>query len=234
MKKIIIGFILLPLIIFATGVMFVLVGGGLNSMFKKDSGVSTAENKTQPQTEKTDVPSAQAPNITQVTKPAISYAITYYDVSGLTKDEIKANMTQARKGTFLEGHNGATTAEININFKRRQLADKCETVMDKFDLSLIYTYPRLTSLPSVSSGIAAAWNTFIAALKVHEEGHAKIEVERANILFQKLLSLPEYKTCEEFDQTYDVATNTHEEETKLIGAQYDKDTQGGRLQGISF
>lgn len=234
MKKIIVSFILIPIIIFAVGAILVLVGGGLNSIFEKDFGSPAAEDKTPSQTKKTEVPPAKVQKITQITKPAISYATVYYDVNGLTKDEIRTSMKQAQTGTFLEGHDGATTAQININFKRRQLADKCETVMDKFDVSLTYTYPRLISLPNVSPKIAAEWNRFIDALKIHEEGHAKIEIERAGLMLRELQKIPTYATCEEFDRVWQAKADTFDLETKQIEAAYDRDTQNGKTQGATF
>ena len=233
MKKILIGFLLIPVIIFAVGATFVLVGGGLNSLFKKDSGAPVTE-KTASQAEKAETSAATAPVSAQVTKPSVSYATAYYDVSGSTKDEIRASKVQAKKGTFLQGHDAATTAETRINFKRRQLAGKCETVMDAFVVKLTYTYPRLITLSDVSSEVASEWSQFIVALTVHEEGHAKIETERASLLLKELQSLPSFATCEEFDQTWQARANVFDQETKQIEAAYDRETQDGKTQGVIF
>jgi len=233
-KKILVGLLLLPVFIFVAGVIVVLVGGGLNSVFKKGSDYPVVEKEAPPEAENKVPQTVKPSEITQVKRPTITYDTAYYDLAGLTKEEIRANKAQARKGSFFEGHDAATTAEININFKRRQRTNRCETVMDQFDLGLTYTYPRLTSLPNISQELASQWNQFIAALKVHEEGHAKIEVERAGLMLKELQNLPTYVTCEEFDRAYNAMASAHEDQTKLIEAQYDKDTQSGRLQGVSF
>ena len=204
MKKIIIGFILVPIVIFAVGAGIVLIVGG------------------------------RAPKVVQVTKPAISYTTDYYDVSGLTKDEIWASQTRARRDTFLEGHPAVTIAKVDINFKTRQFGGKCKATMIKFDVSLTYVYPRLTSLPDVSPGIAADWNRFVAALKVHEEGHAKIEVERAGLMLEELQKIPAYATCEEFNRVWRAKANAFALETKQVEAAYDRDTQSGKTQGAVF
>ncbi|MDP3769871.1 MAG: DUF922 domain-containing protein [bacterium] len=205
MKKILIGFIFVPVIIFAVGAVIVLIVG-------------------------------KAPEIVEVAKPTTLYATDYYDFSGLTKDEIRANriQAQAKKADFLVGHPAALIAKVDINFKPRQSGDTCKAKITKFDISLTYVYPRLTSLPNVSSGVAAEWNRYIAALKVHEEGHAKIEVERAGIMLKELQNLPAYATCEEFNRAWRAKASAFELETEQIEAVYDRDTQSGKTQGAIF
>ena len=232
MKKLLIGILLFPLLIFAVGAMLVFVGGGLNSIFKKDIAPAP-EGGVRKQIE-TESSSVKDPAIIQVTKPSISYATVYYDVIGLTKEEIRTNKAQARGGTFFEGHDGATTAETHINFKRRQLANTCETAMNEFNFKLTYTYPRLILLASISPEIKTDWDRFTTALKVHEEGHGKIEIERAEFMLRELQKIPAYATCEEFDRAWKAKANAIDLETKQIEEAYDRDTQSGKTQGLVF
>ena len=231
MKKVLIAILLVPIAIFAVGVVALLVGKGMGFLSPQEPTTSVDEKET-PQVETTAKSQPVKPS--SVSKPAFTYATVYYDANGSTRDEIRADMERSKSGSFLAGHDGATTAEMNIKFATRQSPGLCETVLTRFDVSITYTYPRWASPPVATTDVVAKWNSFIVALKVHEEGHSKIEAERTDILFQKLVSLPGYKTCEEFDRAYKATANAHDNETKLIEAQYDKDTQGGRLQGVSF
>lgn len=210
MKKLFIGIILFPVLIFIVGLILVFAGKGLNLISP------SAEKKS-------------------VTEPSVNYASTqYYDAVGVTIDEIRASMTRARKDTFLEGHPAVTIVKTNINFTTRQLVNTCKAVMTKFDLDITYVYPRWTPPPGVSSDLVAKWDSFVAALKVHEEGHAKIEVERASVAMNELQKLPSYPKCEDFDRTWRARASALEAETKQIEAQYDRDTQSGKLQGAIF
>ena len=143
-------------------------------------------------------------------------------------------MTQAKKGTFLAGHDAATTAETHINFARRQLSDTCEAVMTQFNLIVTYTYPKWIPPQGVWPDVTAQWNSFIAALEVHEEGHAKIEVERASATLQELQRIPMQPTCEAFENIWQAKAGLLDQETKELQARYDRDTQSGKTQGASF
>lgn len=143
-------------------------------------------------------------------------------------------MIEAKRGTFLEGHDAATTIETNINFTRRQLADKCEAVMTQFNLNMTYIYPKWIPPLDAAPDLVAKWGAFLAALKVHEEGHAKIETERANIVMRELQKMPPRSTCEDFDSVWQAKANAFDLETKEIEARYDSDTQSGKSQNAIF
>lgn len=210
MKKLFIGILLFPVLIFVVGLVLVLAGKGFNFISP------SAEKKS-------------------VTAPAVNYVPTqYYDAVGSSIDELRASMIRTRKDTFLEGHPAVTIVKTNINFTTRQLVNTCKAVMTKFDLDITYMYPRRTPPQGVSSDLVAKWNSFIAALKIHEEGHAKIEIERASVVMNELQKLPAYPKCEDFDRAWRSKASALEAETKQIEVQYDRNTQSGKLQGAIF
>lgn len=232
-KKIFIGFLLLPLGIFGVGVMLILLGVGTNFIFHTNT--SSKSKTTVPSvTSTTSKNTSAAPTGSVVSAPHIAFKTTYYNPTGSTRDEIRANMTALRQGTFLVGHDAATTSKIDINFQRRQLSGTCETRMSQFDLTLTYTYPKWTPPANIPPELIAQWNIFIAALKVHEEGHANIEISRVKELFTALKSIGTYATCDEFDRVWQAKADTMDAETKKIEAKYDQDTKGGQTQGVRF
>ncbi len=233
MKNFFIGILLFPLIIFAVGLVLVLAGKGLDFILPSKEKPA-AEETAAPSAEKVRTqPTTSAPKA--ISKVTVKYSATqYYTATGSTRDEIRASMAQAKLGTFLGGHDAATTAETNINFARRQLTDKCEAVMTRLDLILAFTYPKWTPSQGASSDLIAKWDSFLAALKIHEEGHAKIEIERANIVMQELQKIPAQSTCEAFDGVWQAKADALDQETKSIEAQYDRDTQSGKSQGVAF
>ena len=196
MKKIIIGFILVPVIIFAIGATFVLVGGGLNSLFEKDSD---APNSTAPAAvpdevgsagEKTSSSALQTSTPRPIMKPNIINEPTeYYVVTGATKEEIRASMAQAKMSVFLDGHVGE---------------------------------------------VVVAWDAFIAALTIHENGHAEIELRNIANTFEALKQMPSYATCDEFDSVWQAMAEKREREDRAEQARYDQETQSGKLQNVTF
>ena len=233
MKKILIGILLFPLLIFIVGAVVVVGGKSLN-LFPQRQNLQEVKNESGLETKKTEIQTTSSPAPRQLTAPITTYGTKYYAVSGSTRDEIEASMTAAKRGTFLEGHSGATTAETHINFSRRQLAKTCEATMTQFNLTLTYTYPKWTASPASAPELVEKWNAFIAALIVHEQGHAQIEVKRAAVVMQELQNLPAYATCEAFDAAWQAKASALDEETTQIERQYDRDTQGGKTQGVIF
>ncbi|OGZ10232.1 MAG: hypothetical protein A3D65_04010 [Candidatus Lloydbacteria bacterium RIFCSPHIGHO2_02_FULL_50_13] len=234
MKKLLF-ILLIPFIIFAFGVVLVFVGGGLDALFSKAPSSPKVTSGVSPE----DGAGAQVvyvPAPLEIGAPnVINVPTEYYTVTGATKEEVRASMAQAKKtNVFLEGHVGATSAQTGINFKRRQLADKCEAVLTQFDLRMGFIYPRWAQPPGASSEVIAAWGAFIAALIVHEEGHAKIELENITETFQALKQMSPYATCEEFDRAWQALAEKREREDRAEQARYDVETQSGKLQNVTF
>lgn len=234
MKKLFIVLLLFfsfPFIIIAVGIVVVVIGKGTGLLVPKSPEIRAEEKEAvssaEPGGEETARPVA-------LSKPNIRYATEYYDVFGSSRDEIRANMEQKKKSTFLEGHDAATLSQTTVNFSTRQLADKCEAVLTQFDSSITYVYPRWTPLSNVSADLTDRWNAFMTTLKIHEEGHAKIEVDRINLFFKELKSFPESKNCQEFDRAWRAKADAFDAESLQLGAEYDRATNGGRTQGTIF
>lgn len=213
MKKIFLIILLTPVFIFVVGLVVVFGVKGFNAL------------------------SSSAPSSSRqsVTAPTIIYAPTqYYDATGATVEEIRASMSKSRRDTFLEGHPAVTLVKTNINFTTTQRANTCNAVMSKFDLTITYVYPKWTPPQGAPKELVAKWDSFVAGLVVHEGGHAKIEIERAAILMQELQKMPMLSTCEAFNEAWRAKAGTFEAETNQREAQYDKDTQSGKLQKAIF
>ncbi|MDP3769911.1 MAG: DUF922 domain-containing protein [bacterium] len=235
MKKILIGVLIFPVLIFAVGLILVFAGKGLNIFSSPESPESSMvlPEATDTGTKARDGSTSPAPR--QITAPNIINDPTeYYIVTGATKEEIRASKFQSKKGTFFEGHDAATVAQTSINFRRRQLADKCEAVLTQFDLHMGFIYPKWITPPSASPEVITAWNAFIAALVVHEERHAEIELKNILDTFTALTQMPSYATCEEFDRAWQEIAETRERKDREDQAEYDRETRSGRLQGVSF
>lgn len=235
MKKFFIGILFFPILIFVVGLVFIFAGKGLNFISPAKQDIKKSEDNVIPAVKKDEVKTAAPLMPKPISKLNIKYlADKYYNVAGSTRDEIRSSMVQAKKGTFLEGHDAATTVETNIKFTRRQLADKCEAAMTQFNLIFTYTYPKWVPPKNAAPDLVAKWGAFLAALKVHEEGHTKIEIERANTLMRELQTMPSRSTCEDFDSAWQAKANAFDLETKEIEARYDSDTQSGKSQNVIF
>lgn len=231
MKKIFIVLFLFPIAIFVIGILAVVIGKSTGLITSKSPEVRIKSGETSPTMGSGD---RQAPRPIVLSKPNIKYSTEYYDVFGSTRDEIRASMEQKKMSTFLEGHDAATISKTTINFAKRQLTEKCDTVLVQFDSFITYVYPRWDPPAGALADLVSKWNAFQTTLKIHEEGHAKIETDRIHFLFREFISFSEYKMCDEFDRVWRARADAFDAESIQLGAEYDRATQGGKTQGASF
>lgn len=231
MKKIFIGLFLFPIAIFVIGILAIVIGKSTGLITPKSPEVRIEKGEA---TIPTGSGNKQAVRPVALSRPNIKYATEYYDVFGSTRDEIRASMEQKKTDTFLEGHDAATISKTTINFATKQLTNKCDAVLIQFDSFITYVYPRWDSPTGALADLVSKWNSFQATLKIHEEGHAKIEADRIHLLFQELISFSEHKMCDGFDHAWRAKADAFDAESIQLGAEYDRATQSGKTQGASF
>lgn len=89
----------------------------------------------------------------------------------------------------------------------------------------------LPALTGASDRQAGKFEVFLAALRVHEEGHYAIGREAAKAVDAALLALPEMVDCDTLQAAVTATGNETMSSFKDRGAQYDLETQHGKTQG---
>ena len=154
---------------------------------------------------------------------------TYYDVSGASYDAVLAGLRAGSSGP----HFARADWRLSYDVRWRQGPSGCAVTDVRTTLQLGVRLPRWTPPPGAPGELVARWERFIAALKVHEEGHLANGrgAERETKAALATLSAPDCgsldaRAKERFQRIID-AYNARD-------AEYDRATGHGRTQGAVF
>ena len=124
---------------------------------------------------------------------------------------------------------GFTKWRIGWNVKWRYGPDRrCKLTEVSTELSGNIDLPTLTG---ATESQARKFEVFLAALRVHEEGHYAIGREAAKAVDAALLALPQMADCAALQEAVTATGNETMDRFKGLGAQYDLETQHGKSQG---
>jgi RHS repeat-associated protein len=177
-----------------------------------------------------------------------------YDVHGATADEALDNAakTSGVKTETGEDMSGKTTASVSIKYKDVEVSQTPPTFategtafteIKSADVILVQTItlPKWDGYDKASKEEKLEWDSNLATLKEHEEGHAQINREEANKLDKSLPGTTGYGTGKTPQQALNAAysqmgqqgqkkLNNSQKNTKQRNQDYDKATDHGRKQ----
>ncbi len=151
----------------------------------------------------------------------------YYEIHGRDARALHAALESRTHGRGV----GETGIRIEFEFAARQSAHGCQLTELGVRLDMVVIYPRWMNADDASPELRRRWDRFIAALEVHEEGHAQLAREGAGEIARRLAEsapAPDCRTLQEnLSRRYDVMR------AALDGRQraYDRETGAGRFQG---
>jgi RHS repeat-associated protein len=175
-----------------------------------------------------------------------------YDVQGATADEALNNATKTSgiKTETGEDMSGKTTASMSIKYKDVEVSQTSPTIatdgtafteIKSSDVILVQTItlPKWDGYDNASKEEKTEWDSKVATLKEHEEGHATINREEASKLDKSLPGTTGYGTGKTPQQALNAAygqmgqqvqkkLNNTQKDTKQRNQDYDKATDHGR------
>ena len=154
--------------------------------------------------------------------PNVSFA--YYDVSGTKWDAIAASLAALgpRHGDGSIAH-GRTEYRIAPSWTERQDGPSCRVTNVEVKFSAVVLLPRLAQDAAASAQVRKQWQQFIASLRRHEAGHARIAFEHVGEVKAAVAA----SACETIQANAGAAL-AHIE---ALQQDYDRRTQSGRAQG---
>ena len=153
--------------------------------------------------------------------------IDYYDVSGSTVPEIRASM--AARGLHDSADGSAIDAQSHVEMRWRWEGDGkggCDLAHAAVEFSATVTMPRLIHTEAVPAPILLRWQSFVAALAVHEAGHIRYGFNRVPDI-KAAIAASDCKGANDAARAVIEANN-------LRDATYDQVTRHGQAQGAVF
>jgi predicted secreted Zn-dependent protease len=152
--------------------------------------------------------------------------IEYYDVSGVSPDEINASL-EAKALTTSEGRKAYGGTQYAFNYTFRQSTTKpCKISQAGVEFRARVILPRLTNEAAVPGDILRRWRAFMAGLEIHEAGHARLAFAQS----LKIVAAIEASPCGAEREGAWTAISA----IKPLQQAYDLETQHGITQGAEL
>lgn len=156
----------------------------------------------------------------------------YYDISGQTKEELNAQMTELGPECDDQECYAKTAWAIDWTYPAVK-ANTCEPV--SVTVLIQYIFPRWVDKDQAPTSLQTDWDNFYRSLKKHEENHKEIVTRNANLFLAKIkeINSQNYVSCRElqdkiseFHATGEIINRTAQE-----SEDYDLQTEHGATEG---
>jgi len=171
-----------------------------------------------------------------VTAPAFAdrndFAIDYFTVNGETSlqlsSEIDAKGPVGEDGRRSDGY---TRWRMSWNFGMNSDTAGCGVSRVAVDLDIHMTLPRWDMPSGATPQLIARWNRYLAALRMHEDGHRQ-RAEAAADELRRTLARERAPDCRTLENRLDSMANALLAKLRARQAAYDRETKFGQNQGV--
>jgi predicted secreted Zn-dependent protease len=168
----------------------------------------------------------------------IALSITYrcYDITGGSAQTIRSSIdtspgrpTDPQTGTAYDAY---TKWRYELHWTLKTSDGACRATVSS-TLTVEQTFPHWVASTSSSNALAQQWNSYLSALKVHEDGHKQIGVDTTNDAIARVSALG-VASCNDFNAKAQAAIDAATSRGKQLESEYDTATGHGSTQGARF
>ncbi len=160
----------------------------------------------------------------------VSAEETPYEVFGSTAAELRGSMRE--RGPLEEERrwDGYTYWSIDWEYRYAPQSGSCEITEASVAFSVRVVLPVWRPTPEVPAPLRRHWERFVAALRVHEDGHVRIGADAARTVLARIgrLTAP---SCDGMADRANRIGHQTLDEFRARQRTYDADTGHGRTQG---
>jgi predicted secreted Zn-dependent protease len=153
--------------------------------------------------------------------------VEYYDVIGKDYGSVLASLNS--NGPY----HGRADWRLSYGYEARKASAECAVDSVSTRLELKMTLPRWSPPPGTSATFIQHYEAYVAALKLHENGHLEHGRAFENELKSALRSIP-YQSCPALDGAVRARYSELLEEYRQKDLDYDARTAHGKTQGAWF
>lgn len=172
----------------------------------------------------------------QTSAPIVRVYYNYYPISGSTVSNLQSQMSDFGPLSELEQRNYAAEVVWHVQWSYDYaMSDRgCAVTNAVSTVDVTVTLPQWDSPPDASPSLIAAWNQFLAALHVHENGHLEHGVAAGTDVLSLLEQFPTYSSCDDLRAAVSSETRQIIQYYNQQDIEYDHETQHGLTQGAVF
>ena len=160
--------------------------------------------------------------------------IVYYDVVGSSATALRQQMTA--KGPLDHGKrfDAHTDWYVKWNYRYRPTASGCEFTSVDVSLSGTILLPKWNHTNDASNALVQKWDKYLAALRLHENGHYAHGAGAAKAIEAFARSFHGSGDCAAMVSEFNDHARSIVDKYKAQDAVYDRATDHGRTQGAQF
>jgi len=168
-------------------------------------------------------------------RPSVFIKHTYYSISGLTSQDLRAQMDKNGPGTQKNGEGDARTKwAVNCKYGLKQDAGGCRIHNVITSVKVTFIMPRWKNASKASPELRDRWQNYQRALQNHEDGHSDIALKAAQEIESVLTGLRPMRNCSEMDRAANSIASDILSSYKKKEMYYDIYTLHGKTQGATF
>lgn len=183
------------------------------------------------------LPSLPSVSAQTVRSGGVTYSSStiYYDIYGLTENELRAEMN-AKGPLYSDGkrYDAFTSRYYTWNYFSTWNGKNCYSDEIYVTVGIKITLPQWMWYASAQEPLKSKWTHYIDILTLHENGHVAINAQGAEDLYQRLINAGPYSSCPLLDAALHGITSTFYNDIKLKNEAYDAETSHGKTQGAVF
>lgn len=160
--------------------------------------------------------------------------IAYYDVTGNDAQALRQQMSA--KGPLDHGKrfDAHTDWYVKWGYRYRPTATGCEFISVDVSVTGTILLPRWSHTDRASSALVQKWDRYLAALRLHEEGHYDHGADAAKEIEALAKSFHDSGDCKAMVAAFNEQARSIIEKYNALDVAYDRETDHGRAQGAQF
>lgn len=183
-------------------------------------------------------PAPTIPDITlkKTPTPIVRVHYNYYPISGTTAMDLRAEMLRyGPHGELAERpYDGYTHWHVRWSYNYATTNEGCTVTGVESSVDVTFTLPWWNVPAEASGSVVAAWNQYVGALQLHENGHMAHGVAAATEITRTLNQFPAYPSCTALREAISRTTRQIVQHYNQRDIDYDLSTQHGLTQGAMF
>jgi predicted secreted Zn-dependent protease len=177
-----------------------------------------------------DAPAPEAPSDITIT---VDYA--YYHIAGSSAEELRAQMSEfGPTNDSGERHDARTNWSVRWSYPFSREDGGCTPGPIKVTVDTTFVLPQWDVPSNAAEELVDRWNTYMATLQLHENGHKEIAIEAGREILLSMDALPPYTSCGALEQAADALGERILDRFREEEFNYDKTTDHGATQGARF
>ena len=159
----------------------------------------------------------------------------FYDITGQTVQQLVARMNEAGPVETDGKHYFARTDwTLKWQYRYETRAGRLVLTVVSLTVDANYSLPRKQPPAAGNDRMAAEWTRFLAAVALHERGHAENAMRHAKQLYATLRQQRTFANKEELEAFVNARGNQCIADASAEDLEYDKNTKHGDTQGATL